>query len=61
MIEDEKSYSPPLRCIFGPEVPGPEHLHRFGPAAVVVTLPLWNGTEVGGGSTRLILFNKELV
>lgn len=61
----KKSLSPLLGCIVSlgcleTEIPASEHLPRFDPAAVVVTLPLWNGTEVGGGSTRLLLFNGEL-
>lgn len=60
-----ESLSPSLGCIvcldfLETEIPASEHLHRFGQAAVVVTLPLWNGTEAGGGSTWLLLFNGEL-
>lgn len=52
----KKSLFPLLGCIVSlgcleTEIPASEHVHWFGPAAVVVTLPLWNRTEVGGGST----------
>ncbi len=64
-LDMPRSLSPPLGCIVSlgcleTEIPASEHLPRFDPAAVVVALPLWNGTKLGGGSTRLLLFNGEL-